>query len=177
MSTTTPRKSSAKLRAPPSSPRKTMAKPAVTVGIPVPRLKASGHRFFKWSVKLAKSKASKRIEMIRRGAEPYLLFDASTHFKIPRAKLLNIVGVSVSTVERKVKAGVMLGARESDRLARIALIERETAEVFGSPESAKEWLLRKNIALGEAPLLLLDTETGADEVRKILSAIAYGGVA
>ena len=32
-------------------------------------------------------------------------------------------------------------------------------------------------ALGDAPLSLLDTDTGADEVRKLLAAIAYGGVA
>jgi hypothetical protein len=37
-------------------------------------------------------------------------------------------------------------------------------------------MLEPNLALGEPPLLLLDTDTGADEVRKVLAAIAYGGV-
>jgi uncharacterized protein (DUF2384 family) len=38
-------------------------------------------------------------------------------------------------------------------------------------------MLAPNLALGESPLSLLDTDAGADEVRKILAAIAYGGVA
>jgi uncharacterized protein (DUF2384 family) len=38
------------------------------------------------------------------------------------------------------------------------------------------WLLQSNFVLGEAPLSVLDTETGAHEVRKMLAAIAYGGV-
>lgn len=57
-----------------------------------------------------------------------------------------------------------------------ALIIKEADEVFGSPEKAKKWLNDKNKMLGMTPLEMLKTENGAQEVRKILSAIAYGGV-
>ncbi|MDE1943710.1 MAG: DUF2384 domain-containing protein, partial [Betaproteobacteria bacterium] len=48
---------------------------------------------------------------------------------------------------------------------------------FESSESARKWLLQENLAFGGTPISLLDTETGAVEVRKVLAAIAYGGVA
>lgn len=65
---------------------------------------------------------------------------------------------------------------ESERLTRIALLKAEAERVFTSPDLAKSWMLEPNVALGESPLSLLDTETGADEVRKVLVAIACGGV-
>lgn len=177
MTTTISRKIVAKPKASPI-PHKPAAKPDAagvgSVSRTVP--KGSGHRFSQWVTRIAQSKTSERIKMIRKGVEAQLVFDASSHFEMSQATLSKLVGVSLSTVERKAKAGAMLGAPESDRLARIALIEREAAGVFGSPELAKEWLTGKNLALGEEPLMLLDTETGAEEVRRVLSAIAYGGV-
>lgn len=64
---------------------------------------------------------------------------------------------------------------ESERLARIAQIQAEVEEVFAAPDLAKRWMLEPNSVLGEPPLSLLDTDTGTDEVRKVLAAIAYGG--
>ncbi len=61
-------------------------------------------------------------------------------------------------------------------MERIAEIEAVAADVFGDEEKATNWLLRNNAALGSSPLSLLDTELGTSEVRKVLSAIAYGGV-
>jgi uncharacterized protein (DUF2384 family) len=55
-------------------------------------------------------------------------------------------------------------------------IETEATSVFGSIEKARQWLERDNAALGCAPLLLLSSELGAKEVRKVLLAISYGGV-
>ena len=66
--------------------------------------------------------------------------------------------------------------QESDRLARIAMIEAEARAVFGDVEIAKSWLRQNNLAFGDTPLSMLNTETGAFEVRKVLSAIACGGV-
>lgn len=63
-----------------------------------------------------------------------------------------------------------------ERLARIALIETMAVQVFGSSESAKRWLLSYNPTFGESPLSLLDTDAGTEEVKKVLSAVAYGCV-
>lgn len=59
---------------------------------------------------------------------------------------------------------------------RIALIKAEAERVFISPDLTKRWMLDPSLVLGESPLSILDTETGADEVRKVLAAMAYGGV-
>ena len=84
--------------------------------------------------------------------------------------------MSPATAERKIKSGSLLGQTETERLSRIALIENEAEKVFGTSDMARDWLTKMNASLGSSPLSMLDTEMGADEVRKMLSAIAYGGV-
>lgn len=65
---------------------------------------------------------------------------------------------------------------QDERQERIEQIQKEAQKVFGSLKLAKTWLSEKNIALGTTPNSLIDTEQGAREVRKVLSAIAHGGV-
>jgi len=59
---------------------------------------------------------------------------------------------------------------------RVAEIKADAEKIFGSSEKAKRWMEQTNIALGKAPISMLDTEHGAGEVRKILASIASGGV-
>lgn len=106
-----------------------------------------------------------------------LLVDAGQYYGLSQKKLAKLLGISNATITRKLNSQEKLGPIESERLARIALIETEAEEVFTSPELAKQWMLEPNLVLGESPLSLLDTDTGADEVRKILAAIADGSVA
>ena len=49
-------------------------------------------------------------------------------------------------------------------------------EVFGSEEKAQEWLNTENIALGDKPLTIAQSEKGLTQVKKILNSISYGGV-
>lgn len=142
-----------------------------------PKAEPSGRVFSKWGDTVRKMPPAKRIEMIRDGVKVTLLVGAGQYYGLSQTKISKLLGVSDATITRKIKSGGKLGPMESERLARIALIEAEAEEVFGSPDLAKRWMLEPNLALGEAPLSLLDTDTGADEVRKVLAAIAYGGVA
>lgn len=64
-----------------------------------------------------------------------------------------------------------------ERPRRIAVIEAEAVKVFGTAEKATAWLSTHNAALGSTPLSMPDTDAGVKEVRKVLSAIAYGGAA
>jgi putative toxin-antitoxin system antitoxin component (TIGR02293 family) len=100
---------------------------------------------------------------------------ASEYFDMPRAQFVKIMGMSPATAERKIKSRSLLGPIESERLERLAIIEDQAENVFGDAVKAKNWLMRKNLALGDTPLSMLDTETGAGEVRKVLASIAYGG--
>ncbi len=64
---------------------------------------------------------------------------------------------------------------ESDRLYRIASVVELAADVLGSVQAARTWLGRPNRALGaEAPLALLDTEVGAQQVRDVLERVRHG---
>lgn len=131
--------------------------------------------FQQWKMTLAKANPGARIRIVRTGVLPVMLISASEHFGMPRNVFAKLLGISPATAERKIKAGTLLGQSETERLERMALIENEAEKVFGMSTMALDWLTKKNAALGDTPLSMLDTETGASEVRKVLSSIAYGG--
>jgi putative toxin-antitoxin system antitoxin component (TIGR02293 family) len=143
----------------------------------VKRSRVPGRAFATWGNAVRKMSPAKKIEMIRKGVDVALLVGAGRYYGIPQTRLSRLLGVSDATIARKIKAGGKLSPQESERLARIALVEAEAEDVFDSQDLAKRWMLEVNAALGDAPLSLLDTDTGADEVRKVLAAIAYGGAA
>ncbi|MDE2621635.1 MAG: DUF2384 domain-containing protein [Betaproteobacteria bacterium] len=134
-------------------------------------------KFIEWGKKLSRTAPDQFIKIIRTGVDAQLIVYASAHYNLPRAEFAKLIGISTATADRKIKARAKLEQPQTERLARIALIENEAASVFESSESARKWLLQENLAFGGTPISLLDTETGAVEVRKVLAAIAYGGVA
>ena len=133
-------------------------------------------KFQKWRTSVAQSNAGARIKLIRIGIPANVLVFASEYFEMPRAQFVKIMGMSPATAERKIKSRSLLGPIESERLERLAIIGNQAEQVFGDAGKAKNWLTQKNLALGNTPLSMLDTETGAGEIRKILGSIAYGGV-
>ncbi len=139
--------------------------------------RAQPEGFIQWKTTLVKVNPGARIKIVRKGVSSLVLVSASEYFGMPRNLFAKLLGISPATAERKIKAGSLLGQIETERLERIALIENEAEKVFGTSNMARDWLTNKNAALGETPLSMLDTETGAGEVRKVLSAIAYGGAA
>lgn len=140
-------------------------------------MELSGYSFPEWGAMILKMPPAKRIEMVRKDVKPSYLVGAGRYYNIPQSELSKLIGISSATITRKIKSGERLGPLESERLARIALIEAEAEKVFNSSELARRWMLEPNLALGESPLSLLDTDVGAEEIRKILASIAYGGVA
>ena len=133
-------------------------------------------KFQKWRTSVAQSNAGARIKLVRAGMPANVLVFTSEYFDMPRAQFVKIMGMSPATAERKIKNRSLLGPIESERLERLAIIESQAEKVFGDAGKAKNWLTQKNLTLGDTPLSMLDTETGAGEVRKVLGAIAYGGV-
>jgi putative toxin-antitoxin system antitoxin component (TIGR02293 family) len=131
--------------------------------------------FSQWKKNLVKANPGARIKIVRGGAVPSLLVSGSEHFGMSRNLFARLLGISPATAERKIKTNSLLGQVETERLERIALIENEAEKVFGASTMARDWLTNTNTALGNTPLSMLDTETGAGEVRKVLAAIAYGG--
>lgn len=132
-------------------------------------------RFKKWSKSIVALDSGARIKLIRTGIAADVLVSASEYFDMPRAKFVKFLGMSPATAERKIKNQSLLGPLASERLERLALIVNAAEKIFGNAEMARSWMLRKHLVLNEAPLSMLDTGTGGDEVRKVLVSIAYGG--
>ena len=118
-----------------------------------------------------------RILHIRKGAKANSMVGAANTLGVSREAIFGLVGLPTSTANRKIAKDETLELSVTERLARLALVEREAEDTFGDPETAKAWLLSTNTGLGGCtPFSMLDTDVGAREVTKALMAIAYGGV-
>jgi putative toxin-antitoxin system antitoxin component (TIGR02293 family) len=96
---------------------------------------------------------------------------------VDRVLLLDVLGISERTLQRKHLLSARLSPAVSDRLARIGRIYALAVEVFGDSGKAAEWLKRPSRALGkELPLTLLDTDAGAQQVERELRHIEHGFV-
>jgi len=140
------------------------------------RLVRANEQFTAFKSSVVQGGTVERIDRIRKGIDARNIIPVSEYFRISREAIGGIIGISPATMNRKIKSHAPLTPAESERLERIAQVESEAENVFGSSESAKKWLLNDNAALGSQPLSMLDTDIGAKEVRKVLNAIAYGGV-
>lgn len=135
-------------------------------------------RFLLWSERLLGESPNRIIQQVKKGLDSALFCGAIRHFAITKSELGKILGMSSATIYRKSKAGTKLDILASERLARIAILEKQAAEVFGSAELALAWLKSPNLLLEQQPpLQLLDTEIGCDLVRRVFMSIAYAGVA
>jgi len=96
---------------------------------------------------------------------------------IDREVLLDILGISNRTLQRKFRANDRLSPLASDRLSRVDRIYQLAVSVFGDEKKAAEWLKRPSRALNnELPIKLLDTDAGTQQVEQELRQIEYGFV-
>lgn len=93
---------------------------------------------------------------------------------IPQVALFKVVGISKRTYDRRRKDGKVLDANAADRAYRLAKIVAHAEDVFATQEIAHDWLRSTNQVLGAAPIDILDTEAGADQVDQILGRIEHG---
>lgn len=90
-------------------------------------------------------------------------------------KVINrIIKLPERTAARKKAEHKPLDTEQSDRLARIARILGLANHVLESKEAAQRWLNKPNRVLGAAPLDLLDTDIGTEQVESVLTRIEYG---
>ena len=66
-------------------------------------------------------------------------------------------------------------AVDAQRIDRVEGVIRMAEAIFESNDMALSWMRRENIALGNAkPIELCDTDEGAAQVRRVLSALEHG---
>ena len=92
-----------------------------------------------------------------------------------RDAVLNVLGISRATLNRRRHSGVLEG-QEVDRLLRLARLEQEAATLFGGDiDKARAWLASKATALdGLTPLSIARTETGSRRVEAMIEQIKDG---
>ena len=114
------------------------------------------------------------IHRVRAGL-PYAALNAvATRYGIPVAALARVIDLPARTLARRKKEG-RFSATESDRLARVARAAASAEDVLENRDNAGRWLQKPNRALGGvAPLDLLSSDLGAEQVETILVRIDYG---
>jgi putative toxin-antitoxin system antitoxin component (TIGR02293 family) len=113
---------------------------------------------------------------IRMGLEPQIISRVAAEvLKTSVQSLLAYLRIPSSTVTRKASAGDRLSSSESDRVSRVILVHAHAADVFESRDVAAQWMQAAHAELGgESPIAMLDTQTGYDEVQRILQRIEFG---
>jgi putative toxin-antitoxin system antitoxin component (TIGR02293 family) len=154
-----------------------MAKPSIK------RMKKTARAGTKKSAMVFKTFVAKdtptatKVEVIRRGVTARVVDDMVEYFDVSKNDIFKVLRTPESTAHKLIKDNRPLDAGASERVVRVADVTRMAEATFGGREAATRWLKTPNLALEAAtPLSMLDTEPGASEVRRILSAINYGGV-
>jgi putative toxin-antitoxin system antitoxin component (TIGR02293 family) len=120
---------------------------------------------------------AKKIGIIRRGVRARVVDDMVDYLDVPKSVVFGVLQTPESTAHKLIRDNRTLDPAASERVVRVADITRMTERAFGGRSAATQWLKAPNLGLGGAtPLSMLDTDVGASEVRRILSAVEYGGV-
>lgn len=99
----------------------------------------------------------------------------SRNAELSTTRLAELTGIPARTLARRKEEG-RLAPEESDRLARVSRIFARTLELFeGDVTSARDWLSRPQSALGDRiPIELAATDSGAQEVERLIGRLEYG---
>ena len=133
-----------------------------------------------WSLvsETARTSEQERIARISRGYPANHLVTIRSALSLTASLAEQLFSVSQSTLLRRLKGRQRLSSVTSERLDRLASVANLAHEVFEDRDRALSWLSTPNVALGnQQPIMLCETEIGANQVRRILHALEWGGVA
>lgn len=146
--------------------------------IATPRIPGLGNDFWKIAHALGAMSESDRIKWIKAGFPVDVADAVKQTFQMTSQALGELLNLSVATYERRRRDSRPLDTAASERLDRIATVALLAEEVFEDKEAASEWLSSTNAALGGSiPVMHCETALGAQQVRRILHALEWGGVA
>ncbi|WP_420800915.1 antitoxin Xre/MbcA/ParS toxin-binding domain-containing protein [Pseudomonas cavernicola] len=120
---------------------------------------------------------SERIRSFEHGLPRQWATAVQLTFSLSDADLADFLGVAPPDVLRPGVCKPFKSA-EAERLDRLAAITLRASSTFDSFEAAVRWMVSPNQALGGIrPVMKCRTEIGANQVRRILQAIEWGGCA
>ena len=124
------------------------------------------------------------MALLRRGVPASWIRSSEATTELSRAALCGLLGLKLSTINRKLSSGSRLSPDESERLMGlqrlIGLVEAVVRDCGdGQPFDAGRWLAawlqRPNRALGgEAPQAYLDTADGREQLGRLIGAQRSG---
>ncbi len=137
-----------------------------------------GNDFWKIARILGDMNESNRIKWIKAGFSVDVADAAKQTFRMTTQQWGELLNLSVTTYERRRRDSKPLDAAASERLDRIATVALVAKEVFEDKQAASGWMSSPNTALGGSiPVMHCETAIGAQQVRRILHALEWGGVA
>ncbi len=134
--------------------------------------------FWRFVGRQAGSTEDERLRRIERGLPPNLAQGLRSAFGLDDQEVSALLGASPSTIERRKRDGLPLDGVACERLDRIAEISHLALTVFEDRTEATAWMARPNQALGgDSPIMRCMTGIGAQQARRILHALEWGGAA
>ncbi|MER1051139.1 antitoxin Xre/MbcA/ParS toxin-binding domain-containing protein [Pseudomonas aeruginosa] len=129
-------------------------------------------------IETASTSEQERIARISLGYPANYLVTIRSALSLTASLAEQLFSVSQSTLLRRLKDRQRLSSVTSERLDRLASVANLAHEVFEDRNRALSWLSSPNVALGnQQPIMLCETEIGANQVRRVLHALEWGGVA
>lgn len=96
-------------------------------------------------------------------------------YQIPDKTFAHLIGISDKTLSRIKNSDAKLSSLSGDRLYRLKKVWQLANKVLENTENALVWLRRAQPGLNnQAPLDLLDTEPGYEQVQTLLNQIEFG---
>lgn len=95
---------------------------------------------------------------------------------IPQERLLDVLGISRSTLSRRRRKRERFSLQESESLDRVAVRFQDAVDLFhGDHDGAKAWFQRPAAALdGMSPLEACADERGGDAVAQLVHNVRHG---
>jgi len=158
----------------------TLAETALSAGRPKRSGADPDSRTDFWSLvmKTASASEQERIARISQGYPANHLVTIRSALTLTASLAEQLFSVSQSTLLRRLKDRQRLSSVTSERLDRLASVANLAHEVFEDRDQALTWLSSPNVALGnQQPIMLCETEIGANQARRVLRALEWGGVA
>ncbi|MHB1666079.1 type II RES/Xre toxin-antitoxin system antitoxin [Thiomonas sp.] len=131
------------------------------------------------SYALAETSAHSRLdiaECIEAGLPYSAIAETKRELRLTDQDLAEVLDVSTKTLQRLGRQrDARLSLTVGDRLYRLSRVASFAVEVFGDQGRAREWLREPQFGLGmRAPLHLVRTDAGTQEVWDLLGRIQYG---
>ncbi|NBB32521.1 DUF2384 domain-containing protein [Pseudomonas kielensis] len=134
--------------------------------------------FWEFCAQLERLKESERLQQIKTGVSVDLVEATRATFNLTDDQVSMLFNASLSTLNRWRNAKKNLDQVASERLDRIAGVCLHAESVFASRANVSRWMSAENLSCGHClPVMLCLTEIGAKQVRRVLYALEWGGVA